>query len=181
MTHKIARIKISPSARFLALLPYLFHKSVFLCFTGFQVQYPGPNRNEKDKWYISRERWPYDNYPTWFQGLAYFLTPSLAEKLVPISLNVPYIFMDDVYVGMLVSQVRPKADIIINQNLSATAAMTRFSIDYYLHERWMSHNATFFHMPNMLRFNTWYHQSLNTLRDLRDKYNELEQIWTHHL
>ena len=28
--------------------------------------------------------------------------------------------MDDVYVGMLVSQVRPKADIIINHTLSAS-------------------------------------------------------------
>lgn len=150
-------------------------------FAGYQVKYPGPNRDKLDKWYMPREKWPYDNYPPWFQGLAYFLTPSLAEKLVPIALNVPYFFMDDVYIGVLVSQVSTGAEIIMNQNLSASAAMTRYSIDYFLSELWSARNATFYHMPNMERYWYWYTGALERLRVLRENGYDALLKWSHHL
>lgn len=129
---------------------------------------------------MSPERWPYDKFPMWFQGLAYFLTPSLAEKLVPIAVNVPYTFMDDVYVGMLVDQVRPRATVTALKDLSASSAMQLYSIDYYLHERWRQKNATFFHMPNMNRFTNWYAESLVKLIDKQEFYKTMNSLWPHY-
>ncbi|XP_067948978.1 beta-1,3-galactosyltransferase 1-like [Watersipora subatra] len=74
-------------------------------FIGGNLFGGGPRRNPKDKWYISVEQFKYDEYPPWFQGMVYFLTPCVARQIYELSFTSPYLFTDDVYIGIVSDRV----------------------------------------------------------------------------
>ena len=51
-----------------------------------------PGRNKGEKWYISIEEYKFSTFPPWVQGMAYFLTPSLAKRIYELSYSTPYLF-----------------------------------------------------------------------------------------
>lgn len=110
------------------------------------------NRNNKSKWYVSYDLWPHKHYPVWFQGLAYLMTPSLAAQLPAIALDTKYMFTDDVYVGILVSQVK-SPHVIIN-NMFGTH--TEQTLNKFLGS-FRSEGRIFYHVPSIKYFITWYH------------------------
>ncbi len=66
----------------------------------------GPRRDQSDKWYVSREEYQAERYPSWCEGFAYVTTPEVARKLYQASLTTPFFWIDDVYVtGILAGKM----------------------------------------------------------------------------
>ncbi|CAI9715830.1 beta-1,3-galactosyltransferase 1-like [Octopus vulgaris] len=61
-------------------------------------------RNKESKWYVSPEEYPNSTFEVYCSGSAYILSPDMPVRLLKISLKVPRLWVDDVYVtGMLVN------------------------------------------------------------------------------
>ncbi|KAG8188809.1 hypothetical protein JTE90_009197 [Oedothorax gibbosus] len=58
------------------------------------------------KWMVTRQDYPYDAYPEYCSGLAYFGRPSAMAKVyeAAVSGKVPYLWIDDVYLTGLAAQ-----------------------------------------------------------------------------
>ena len=87
------------------------------------------------------------------------LTPQLAAKLPAIALDVKYMFTDDVYVGILVSQV-DDANVIIEDMIGEH---TEQSLDKFL---WSFRNEgrIFYHVPSIKHFISWYYLDNDLIR-----------------
>ncbi|KAF4093341.1 hypothetical protein AMELA_G00001020, partial [Ameiurus melas] len=56
-------------------------------------------RNEYSKWYVPKEVYPDDVYPTYLLGMGYVFSSDLPEKLVKVSKDVKPFPIEDAYVG----------------------------------------------------------------------------------
>ncbi|KAF6033894.1 hypothetical protein EB796_007798 [Bugula neritina] len=74
-----------------------------------------PFRNPASKWYLSRKDYKYDTFPMWLQGLTYFLSPRLAKEIYNLSFTTPYIFTDDIYIGIVANRVVQLKQYPLNQ------------------------------------------------------------------
>ena len=80
-------------------------------------------RNKYKKWIVSREAWPYDTYPTWFQGLVYFLNPRFAGELYQQAIRIHYLHVDDVFVWITVNRTHSlKTGIVMKRNDSSASS-----------------------------------------------------------
>ena len=115
------------------------------------------NRNPDSKWYVSREVYPNDTYPVWFQGLVYFLTPSTTAELFKQSLQTRYMHTDDVFIGIVVHKVPSiQKGIIKKNNLSAiTNQNDAIGLEKHLGAAWLRGNVPFFHIPDRKVFTSW--------------------------
>ncbi len=85
-----------------------FNDGTIYC-SAYQNQ--GPRRDQSDKWYVSRDEYPADRYPSWCEGFAYVTTPDVARKLYDASLSTTYFWIDDVYVtGILAEKIKVKRE-----------------------------------------------------------------------
>lgn len=112
-------------------------------------------RDKTDKWYVSEEAWPHKYFPTWFQGLVYFLTPRHAGLLYSAALNTPYMHTDDAFIGILVNKtsifasgIRPITNISMYQGESYEDSVRMLS-------EWRHSPIIFFHIPNTQLFMEW--------------------------
>ncbi len=65
----------------------------------------GPMRTD-GKWFVTKEEYPGNLYPTWCQGFGYIVKPRLSKRLYEISEEVGFFWIDDVYVtGMLIEKL----------------------------------------------------------------------------
>ncbi|XP_067951192.1 beta-1,3-galactosyltransferase 1-like [Watersipora subatra] len=113
------------------------------------------NRRAESKWGVSWELWPHKLYPVWFQGLAYLITPQLAAKLPSIALDVKYMFTDDVYVGVLVSQV-DGVNVITDEMFGAH---TEGPLSKFFHQ-FRKGKRIFYHVPSIKYFISWYYADI---------------------
>ncbi|KAK3595115.1 hypothetical protein CHS0354_002367 [Potamilus streckersoni] len=70
--------------------------SNFLYCSAFHNQ--GPVRRPDDKWFVSYSEYPYKKYPTYCEGFAYITSTDVVHKLLNASKEVPFYWIDDVYV-----------------------------------------------------------------------------------
>ncbi|XP_066480641.1 beta-1,3-galactosyltransferase 1-like [Tiliqua scincoides] len=63
--------------------------------TGFQ-----PHRNKESKWYMPKEVYPEDNYPSFCSGTGYVFSAALASKIFDASRTVPYVHLEDIYIAL---------------------------------------------------------------------------------
>lgn len=138
-----------------------YYSAMWCCFflTGKAIEnYQIVSRDPEKKWYISEEVWPEEVFPLWFQGLIYFLTPSSASELFKLAQVTPYMYTDDVFVGVLmrtlqkryVMQVSSEPDLSLfaysNQDDVIEGEMLGF---------WLEGNITAFHVPNLKTYIEW--------------------------
>ena len=75
-----------------------------------------PVRNPKSpskKWYVTRQEFAGDKYPTYMLGPLYVITPDVAAQLVAGSARVPFFWVDDVFVtGVLRERAAPGATML---------------------------------------------------------------------
>ncbi|XP_071851851.1 beta-1,3-galactosyltransferase 5-like [Apostichopus japonicus] len=64
-----------------------------------------PIRDPKNKWYVSKKVFPYAKYPPYVNGPCYVISGCLTPWLYRESLAVPYLPMEDVFVGILASRL----------------------------------------------------------------------------
>lgn len=75
-------------------------------FTGNNMRGFGPNRNKNSKWYMPPELYPSETYPTFCSGTGYVFSGDLARKIYQASLSIPYLHLEDVYVGICLAKLR---------------------------------------------------------------------------
>lgn len=73
--------------------------------TGFLKRNEKPIRTQKSKWYISRDEYPLDIYPTFCSGTGYVLSTDVTSKIYNVSHTVPIISLEDVYVGLCLAKL----------------------------------------------------------------------------
>lgn len=56
-------------------------------------------RNPSSKWYVPKDLYPEDFYPTYLLGMGYVFSNDLPEKLVRVSKDIPPFTIEDAYVG----------------------------------------------------------------------------------
>lgn len=74
-------------------------------FTGNNMRGFGPNRNKNSKWYMPPELYPHEKYPTFCSGTGYVFSSDLARKIYLVSLQVPHLHLEDVYVGICLAKL----------------------------------------------------------------------------
>lgn len=70
-------------------------------FSGFIIKNEQPFRNKSSKWYLSREEYPYNYFPTYHAGGAILISMTIAKLLKTAFPYVKYIHIDDVYLGIV--------------------------------------------------------------------------------
>ncbi|XP_054609043.1 beta-1,3-galactosyltransferase 2 [Dunckerocampus dactyliophorus] len=77
-------------------------------YTGRIMENMSPIRDKKNKWYMSEEEYQNPKYPTFCSGTGYVLSADLADKIYRISTRIHRLHLEDVYVGLCLSQLRVK-------------------------------------------------------------------------
>lgn len=57
------------------------------------------------KWYVSESEYPYPTYPPYINGPTYLISSFLIKPALSVSVHIPYIPIEDVYVGMLMKTI----------------------------------------------------------------------------
>ncbi|XP_060519955.1 lactosylceramide 1,3-N-acetyl-beta-D-glucosaminyltransferase-like [Cylas formicarius] len=66
----------------------------------------GPIRKKNSKWYVTREEYPDNSYPTYCSGWVAMFTPKTASQLYKAAQNASYFWVDDVFLyGMVAAKV----------------------------------------------------------------------------
>uniref|UniRef100_A0A8B9GV95 Hexosyltransferase n=2 Tax=Astyanax mexicanus TaxID=7994 RepID=A0A8B9GV95_ASTMX len=68
--------------------------------TGSVINDGCPRRNQRSKWYLSKEAYPESRFPPYVSGAGYVFSIDLAKKISWASRYVRPIPMEDVYVGL---------------------------------------------------------------------------------
>ena len=72
---------------------------------GYKQMGLAPQRNPKSKWFVSETTFAGKTFPDFLSGWAWMTSPKTAERLVQASTEVPFFWVDDVWItGMLASQ-----------------------------------------------------------------------------
>ena len=82
------------------LLPYMtrIHIPPSGFIMGKSLPDPVPKRNPKNPWYVSNSDYPDKTYPDFVFGAAYILYGNITGRLWKASFQVPYLWLDDVYI-----------------------------------------------------------------------------------
>ncbi|KAI8780000.1 beta-1,3-galactosyltransferase 5 [Biomphalaria glabrata] len=82
---------------------------------GFVINNIIPHRNPSSKWYTSEFEYKENTYPRFTSGTAYAMTTSAAKRLYKASFQVPFFWLEDVYITGLCAR---KANVeVIHSNL----------------------------------------------------------------
>lgn len=65
-----------------------------------------PNRQRGSKWYISYKMYPRKYFPAFCSGTGYVTSIRVAKKLYEVSKNVPFLPLEDVYIGLCLHALR---------------------------------------------------------------------------
>ncbi|XP_072354191.1 beta-1,3-galactosyltransferase 5-like [Scyliorhinus torazame] len=75
-------------------------------FTGFVMRNFGPVRNIFSKWFISRQTYPPNVYPSFCSGTGYVLSADVANRVWNISRVIPHFKLEDVYIGLCLAELK---------------------------------------------------------------------------
>ncbi|CAH1792062.1 unnamed protein product [Owenia fusiformis] len=64
-----------------------------------------PNRDKKSKWYASFREYPRSTYPGFCSGTGYLSTMKVVKDIVKVSPNIPYFYLEDVYVAICIRKL----------------------------------------------------------------------------
>ncbi|XP_012495531.1 PREDICTED: beta-1,3-galactosyltransferase 5 [Propithecus coquereli] len=75
-------------------------------FTGYLKLNEVPIRKSVNKWFVSKHEYPRDRYPPFCSGTAYVFSGDVASQVFGVSGSVPYIKLEDVFVGLCLERLR---------------------------------------------------------------------------
>ncbi|XP_071110817.1 beta-1,3-galactosyltransferase 1-like [Haliotis cracherodii] len=64
-----------------------------------------PIRDNSNKWYLSRDQYPFERFPRFVHGPSYVISRDLVTDLYEISRHAPRIYLEDVYVTGLCAHI----------------------------------------------------------------------------
>lgn len=79
-----------------SLKPSSKHVIYGACWKG------SPHRDVRSKWYVPVNLYPHKAYPRFCSGTGYFMSTRTSSSIYNISQNVPFFYLEDVYVGLCV-------------------------------------------------------------------------------
>jgi len=125
-----------------------------------------PHRSETSKWHISESVYPYTEYPAWYNGFLYFVTTKLAKQMYNLAESTPYMFTDDVFVGILASRVpgSTKFDSLGEHYAVLKKDEERETVK--LRDFKTKETKVFFHVMPPSFFTMWTHWTLMKIQDL---------------
>ena len=102
-------------------------------------------RDKGNKWYVTRDEYPNDTYPTYCGGLAFLLTTDVADALFEASLDTPFFWIDDIYVtGILASKVG-----VVHENIESMYEPRKHEFLQRFSKSWRSLKLIFGHVHNL--------------------------------
>ncbi|KAM4021519.1 beta-1,3-galactosyltransferase 2-like [Anomaloglossus baeobatrachus] len=69
-------------------------------FTGYLMLNNRPHRDQNSKWHVPHSLYPEEFYPSFCSGTGYVFSGDVAPKILRSSLNIKYIYLEDVFVGL---------------------------------------------------------------------------------
>ncbi|XP_055975485.1 beta-1,3-galactosyltransferase 5 [Sorex fumeus] len=74
-------------------------------FTGFLKMHDLPIRDKYNKWFVSKQEYPGERYPPFCSGTGYVFSSDVATLVANVSESVPFIRLEDVFVGLCLERV----------------------------------------------------------------------------
>lgn len=90
---------------------------LIMCFV---IPYANPKRSQRSKWRVSFKEYKNQKYPTYCSGWAIIMSPDVVFNLYQESFNVPYFWVDDVFVSGILAQKIGVKHIDLTYRLSIT-------------------------------------------------------------
>ncbi|XP_033632088.1 beta-1,3-galactosyltransferase 1-like [Asterias rubens] len=119
---------------------------------GLVLAGQAPVRDKRSKWYMSEELFSGDVYPPWLSGGGFVLSGDLPARIYAASLDIGYLYLEDVYVGFCLKKL--EISLVMNQqfnNMNVPYSYCRYRNIITSH-----HNA-----PDLLR-TIWADQQRST-------------------
>ena len=137
---------------------------ITLCyFSAGKIQWnPRPNRDKKGKWYVSADMWPYKDYPLWFQGMVYMLSPNYTSDLYQAVLRTHYVFTDDVFIGICVNKTAAQTQNSIALT-KISSSLNKLSPVNQTEQDWDEAIIPFFHLPDPHEYLDFFYTDFNEL------------------
>ncbi|XP_054836924.1 beta-1,3-galactosyltransferase 1-like [Eublepharis macularius] len=73
-------------------------------FTGSIMTGYKPHRFITSKWFMPKEMYPEDEYPSFCSGTGYVFSTNVATRILSRSLKVPYLYLEDIYVALCLNK-----------------------------------------------------------------------------
>lgn len=137
---------------------WCFIQSSIYCFVSGRFLNNRVVRRTGSKWYVSREIWPRDHYPTWFQGLAYFLSANITGPLYQAAQQCHYMHTDDVFVGIAVEKMTNTTNHVLTVtrlDRFSVYTLTLTNLKKHIGPAWDNTKGIFYHVPETLAFWAW--------------------------
>lgn len=74
-------------------------------FTGFLKLNEHPIRAIHNKWYVSNDEFPGNDYPPFCSGTGYVLSTDVANQVYHVSPNILFIKLEDVFIGLCLAEL----------------------------------------------------------------------------
>ncbi|KAJ8713984.1 hypothetical protein PYW08_007604 [Mythimna loreyi] len=71
---------------------------------GYMLNNTKPRRNRENKWYVTWDEYPRQEYPPYLSGWYYITTPRVAAALCDEAIYHPYFWIDDIFVTGLLTE-----------------------------------------------------------------------------
>uniref|UniRef100_A0A8C3WGA9 Hexosyltransferase n=1 Tax=Catagonus wagneri TaxID=51154 RepID=A0A8C3WGA9_9CETA len=79
-------------------------------FTGFLKLNESPIRSKYNKWFVSRDEYPWEKYPPFCSGTGYVFSSDVAGQVYGVAESVPFIKLEDVFVGLCLEKLQIKPE-----------------------------------------------------------------------
>jgi len=93
------------------------------------------------KWSVTREEYPFSEYPKYCGGLAYIATPSVVEQLYNVSAKVKFLWIDDVFVTGVIREIIGVEPYYMN---------LRYTYEPQNYRKWLQERKTLRKIPFMI-------------------------------
>ena len=106
--------------------------------------------------------WPYKDYPLWFQGMVYMLSPNYTADLFQAAFRTHYMFTDDVFIGICVNKtaVRTQNSIALTK---ISSSLNKLSTVNQTQKDWDEAIIPFFHFPDPNQYLDFFYSEFNEL------------------
>lgn len=84
-------------------------------FTGYVKLNEFPIRKKLNKWFVSKYEYPWDKYPPFCSGTGYVFSSDVASQVYNVSESVPFIKLEDVFVGLCLAKLRIRPEELHSQ------------------------------------------------------------------
>lgn len=123
------------------MLQKLPHRQYILA--GYVMSNMKPIRERNSKWYVTREEYNADDYPSFLSGWLYITNAATVQLLYTASQNVPHFWIDDLYITGILAQEIPVPLVRLNRYYATDPNPIKCCISHpkYMCDLWVGPNG----------------------------------------